>query len=309
MSEQENDSNLPYSSGARREIREQSSQWKLYSTGIAANNKVVDSELLYVVPMEAVSMQDGELISQPFTQDAEGWDGKDELYRVQVKTDTAIQCRWKRETNRRTPPDVRRGERVEIWRFADRDVFYWASMGMDEHLRKLETYVIGISGTPNEDEDGTQPDYGYHMEFSSHKGRITIATSAKNGEKCTYAVQLNPADGKLTISDELGNNFHINSLEAIVEMENADKTIVQLNKQDIFMKAENNIDVKAGNDIIMKAGNNFTVEAGSKLKLKGSQIEVDGETEFKSEVEMKEKLTANGIESLTAPIKGPTDEI
>lgn len=309
MSEQSNDSTNPYADGARREIKEQSSQWKLYSIGIAANNKVVDSELLYVVPIEAVSMQDGELISQPFTQDAEGWDGDDKLYRVQVKTDTAIQCRWKRETNRRTPPDVRRGERVEIYRFADRDIFYWASMGLDEHLRKLETMVIGISGTPKEEEDGTLPDHGYHIELSTHKGSITIQTSAKNGEKCTYAIQIDAMGGKVTISDELGNNFHINSNEAIVEMENADKTIVQLNKQDIFMKAANNIAAEAGNNITFNAGNAIELKAGANIVLSpGGKVLVNGKSQFMDTVQMDAKLTATGIES-AEPIIGPTDTI
>lgn len=295
---------LPYSdSHPPSMVEEPQSLWKRYSLGIAANNKVVNSNLLYVTPIEAISMQDGELISNPFHQEAEGWDGNDELYKTKVITDTAIECLWKGDTNRRTPPDIRRGERVWIWRYADRDQFYWTSAGMDDHLRKLETVVWGISGTPVETENGTLPDHGYHIEMSTHKGSITVQTSAKNGEYTTYAIQIDAKAGRITISDALGNNIHLNSKDTIIEMENADKTIVQLNKQDINMKAPQSISMEAGQNIVIKAGNAVKVESGAHIVLKPSgKLLVDGISQF------LQMMQAMGIQS-TLPIEGPSDTI
>ena len=298
-------------------ITRQESELKFYSLGLAANNKKVDSNTLYVTPIESVMMQNGELISKPFDQEAEGWDIDDKKYTTLVNTDTALECDWMGETNRRTSPDVRRGERVKIYRFADRDEYQWESLGLDDHLRKLETYVFGISGTPDEKKRGTDLDKGYFMEFSSHKGAITIWTSKENGEFTTYAIQIDAKNGRYTVSDALGNNFHINSKDTIVEMENADGTLVQLNKQDIIVRAPRNIDVKAGNNIEVQAGKNIVIkadnagkfEAGANLVLKaGGKVMVEGQAQFLDEVKMDAKLTATGIES-SAPIVGPTDTI
>lgn len=279
----------------------QESEFKLYSLGIAANNKVINSNTLYVTPIESVMMQDGELVSKPFKQDGEGWDVDDKKYNTTVKTDTAIECTWIGSTNRRTSPDVRRGERVQIYRFADRDEYLWDSLGLDDHLRKLETMTLGISGTPDEKKHGTDLDKGYFIEFSTHKGAITIWTSKENGEFTTYAVQIDAKNGRYTVSDALGNNVHINSKDTIVELENADGTLVQLNKQDVIVKAPRNIDVKAENAIRIEAGFNLVLKAGGKVL-------VDGQAEFLSPVKMYAPLTATGITS-SAPITGPSDTI
>lgn len=310
--------NMPIS-----QLTVQRSLLHMYSIGVAANNKEIGSDILYVTPIEAVMMQNGELISNPFKQSTQGEDADGNTYNTSVNTDAAIKCTWKRDSNRRTSPDVRRGERVMIWRYADRDEYMWESLGQDDHLRKLETVVLGISGTPDESADGTESSKGYYIEMSSHKGMITIQTSTENGEKTTTAIQMNGMGGMITIVDGNGNNFHINTGETIVEMQNSDGTLVQLKQQDIFMKAPRNISVKAENDISMEAGNNITIKAGNAAKIEtgsnivlkpGGKLLVDGQAnflntvEFQEEVTMHEKLTAHGITS-SEPIEGPSDTI
>lgn len=287
--------------------RPEASAWKLYSLGIAANNKVVNSDILYVVPIESIQMQDGQLISNPFFQESEGWDGNDELYRTKVTTDAAIEAIWKGETNRRTAPDVRRGERVWLWRFADSDKFYWESAGMDDHLRKLETVVYGISGTPEESENGSMPNYGYHLEMSTHKGVITLQTSAKNGEFTTYAIQIDAKNGRITISDALGNNIHLDSQQTVIELENADRTIVRLQKQDIYINAMNNILMKADNQMTLSS-KNVEILASEQLKIDSPKTLITGELHVQGKSTFDQKMTANGIES-SAPIEGPSDTI
>lgn len=304
------DSNLPYPDNQPPQlVEEPKSLWKRYSLGIAANNKVVDSKLLYVTPIEVIQLQNGELISNPFHQESEGWDAKDELYKTKVITDTAVEAIWKGETNRRTAPDVRRGERVWLWRYADRDEYYWESAGLDDHLRKLETVVYGISGTPDEPKDGTQPDHGYYAEMSTHKGSITVTTSCKNGEFTTYAIQIDAKNGRVTISDAIGNRIHLNSKDTLIELYNADKTFIQLDKQNIHINAPDSIDAHAGSNVDIQAGNAIRLEAGGNIVLKADgKLLVDATSEFQKEVTMVQKLTANGIQS-GAPIVGPTDTI
>jgi hypothetical protein len=293
------------------ELHPQSSKLIFFSLGIAANNKVVGSNKLYVFPHEALPLRDGELISQPFDQVANGWDASDQMYQTKVITDTSLECDWfpVHQGNRRTSPDIRRGERIEIWRYADRDEYLWCEIGADSHLRKLETVVWGVSGTPDEKIDGTQPENSYFCEVSTHKKSITISTSKKNGEYTTYAIQIDAGGGKITISDALGNNIHFNSKETLIEMENADGTVIQCNRQDIIMKAPQNVNVKAENNIDIKAGNAIRVEAGANLVLKaGGKVLVDGQAEFLDPVKMNAPLTATGITS-SAPITGPSDTI
>ncbi len=268
----------------------QSSELRLYSLGIAANNREIDDPTgtLMVTPIEALTMLDGEIGSSPFKQIAQGIDADGQTYQTKVETDLAISCTWIGESNRRTPPDVRRGERILIFRYADRDKFLWQSLGLDDHLRKLETVVYSISGTADEKKDGTQPELSYFLEMSSHKGSVTLSTSQANGEFTSYALQIDAKNGKVTLADNLGNSVMLNSADTVIEMKNADDSYVSIDKKKIYAVADTEVRVKT---------KKFQVDAEETII--NGKLKVSGESNFGGH------MTASGINSPAIPITGP----
>lgn len=272
---------------------------RFYSLGEVAANKELDSKEIEVIPTETLPMLDGELSDNQSTVTSQGTDSQGNAYNLSLNTTASIRATWLNftDTNRRTAPDVRRGEKVLIWRFADQDKFYWTCNIATPDLRKLETVIHAISATQVET-DKDSYDTTYSLEVSSHRGLIHIHTSKKNGEPFTYDWQLNTKDGSWLFTDDIGNYISLDSTNVRIEMKNSDGSWIDMNHKvinifapdtinmtadtgninmkagtDITHQAGNNITSKAGNDITLNAGNNYNLQAGANISIKaGSNI-------------------------------------
>lgn len=223
---------------------------EFYSIGIVAKNKNLDEDIVNILPIEVTPYVSGELdyFVEPVT--AGGTDKYGKPYSVTVPTTATIKAKWFRmgHTNRRTSPDVRRGERVIVYRYADSDEFYWDSMGMDDHLRKLETVIWSWSATKKEyqEEDSTKPENCYSFEVSTHNKLITFRTVKADGEPFAYTLQLDTKYGNLIITDDIGNYIQLDSPERSIKMVNKDKTVVHLNKKKLWLEAAEEVRIKSG---------------------------------------------------------------
>ncbi|MCY1272372.1 hypothetical protein D9M68_17550 [compost metagenome] len=241
--------------------------------GTAAENKRLRgpdgnfSKMLLVSPVEKLPFMDGEQVDRVDAVEYEGVDAEGKVQAGTAFVSNNINAHWLPETNRRTPPDVQRGERIILYQYANNDKYYWRCMGMDDNLRRLETVIVGINANPNMGQDGIDPENMYFVEFSSHSKTITLSTSQKNGEVCTYDMQFDMGVGKFVLQDSLGNYGQINSPEYLIELKNGLGTFFQLNKQDIIGFAPRNIALTATNNVDVKA-NKITLNGG------GSQFEL-----------------------------------
>lgn len=310
----------------------EASRYRLYSIGRAVENKRLTddqgkpSDKLMVIPLEQRTMADGELKSNPLSPEATGVDGQGNSYTTTVTMDGAVEATWyPQASNRQTPPDIRRGERVILWQYGDTNSFYWTETGWDDHLRKLETVRYTWSGTADEAVDGTQPGNCYFLEVSTHEKAITLGTSKANGEQFAYVVQINAKTGALVFADDAGNNIHIDSVESLVQMTNAMGTTWNLSKYTIYGHADDSITLDAGNQILMKTRTmvaqctDYKVKSNTNLfdtpnttftgnvSMNGSMTAAKACT-FSGPVTFKEAVTANGITS-SAPIRGPSGTI
>lgn len=225
----------------------ESSGFDFYSIGYVAENKKMGSKTIKVTPIETIPTVDGELKSSPTPFEDSGTDSSGNSYTVKVSSDNAVDADWLPfGTNRMTAPDVRRGMRVMLWRYGDAEKLYWTDLGLDSHLYRLETVLFCLSGTTDEGTKALDPDNSYYLEASSHNQSITLRTSQKNGEFTRYLFQFNLKDGAVTLADDLGNFFELDSAETKLTLENAEGTMVSLDKMNILAKAPDNIDLKAG---------------------------------------------------------------
>ena len=231
----------------------QISKLNQYSIGIVAVNKPLDTDIVEVSPVEYLTMMDGEINDHinEVKLKSKNFDGSS--YETMTKQTVTLKCRWlPNGSNRITSPDVRRGEQVMIWRFGDSDKFFWSSVEYEKKLRKLETVVFGISGTKDEDDIGT-PDSMYYLEISSHRKLIHFHTSKANEEPYSYDLQINTDKGYMLFTDDVGNLINLDSKKTYIELTNADKSTIQLDKKDILIDAPDYVTIKAGKEISLNA--------------------------------------------------------
>lgn len=311
------------------------SGWRIVSMGVVANNKELGSDVIQVIPIEQAPFIDGELASVPFDAEASGKDSQGNSFNVKTQTDQAIAAKWARQAgaNRGTPPDVRRGQRVHLWKFADKNDYWWTYAGLDDHLFKLETVVMRFSATADEAADSTALENCYYLEISSHTKTITLQTAKVNGEFCKYVLQINMAEGRVVLTDDLGNDFTLDSKETVISMENAEGTILALNKKDISMYAPQHIQMVAEQNIEMTCKTysldceTGRIDASSGFTLKTPTFTADVQNTtftgnvsvnqgftakqggtFQGPATFQQPISANGITS-TATIRGPSGSI
>jgi hypothetical protein len=209
----------------------QISKFNIFSTGYAAENKTLSSKELQVFPAEILPYVDGEVIFEPIEIEESGEDYFGEQYTVKVETSLSINCTWlQMGSNRQTPPDIRRGERILIYRYADTDKYYWATLGMDEHLRRLETVVYAWSNIREGNIEALTPDNSYYAEISTHNKHITLQTNKSDGEPFAYTIQIETKEGNVVISDDAGTFIHVESAQRRVEIQNKDTSRIIIDK-------------------------------------------------------------------------------
>lgn len=288
------------------------SKLKRYSLGIVAMNKALDSDLIEAVPIEDMNFVDGDLSDNATKYKAKGENSQGQAYEHEIDTTVTILAKWIPDgnSNRRTPPDVRRGERVQIWQYGDQDKYYWSTLFYEADLRKLETVVYTYSNTRVEDEKST-PDTTYYMEVSTHKKHITLHTSKNDGEPFVYDIQLNTKEGFLLIKDDIGNFIQLDSKNVRITAQNADGSYLDINRKNIHGYAPDTINLTAGNYINLKAGKDINHDAGTSINSKAGQSINDQTnaittkatmttntvptTSFTGDVNIGKKMSSNGM--------------
>lgn len=236
--------------------------FRIVSLGIVADNKAMQDANgkwnyeVTVTPIESMGMLDGEIKSQPTNVEVSGVDHAGNNFSSKATVDATITATWLPfGSNRVTAPDVRRGVRVLLWQAANSDKYYWTNAGLDGNLFKLETVIFAFSATKNEGVGGLDLDKCYYIEVSTHSKAITLQTSSDNGEPFEYTFQFNTAEGAVTLADDVGNFFQLDSAEHKLILQNQDQSVVELNKTKIRVEAKDEASFTVGdNKMVMQPG-------------------------------------------------------
>lgn len=224
----------------------ESSGLRLYSMGTVAANKKRGSMTIEVVPMEDMPMMDGELTDNTVEYKAKGA-GKDgeNAFDHDLKTTGSVEATWMPwgNTNRKTAPDVRRGELVILLKYKDADKFYWIESSDPKTLRRRETVTFAWS---NESRENVPLDHTntYWMEVSTHDKYIHLETVKNDGEPFAYVIQLNTKEGVFVLKDDDGNSLMMDSKNRHIKFENKDKSVVELNKRVINIESQDEVNIK-----------------------------------------------------------------
>lgn len=247
------------------------SKLHFYSIGIVAINKKISSKIIEVTCSETTPMLSGEITDNKSKVKAEATDSDGGAYQVEMESTVTVKATWLpiNSSNRLTAPDVRRGETVIVYRFADTDNFFWSTLKDDAHLRRLETVIYAFSASQKEGAPVDAENY-YFVEVSTHKKIIHISTSKANGEFCSYDIQINAGDGFIMIQDDIGNYFSFDSKAHQIEMKNVDGSLIEVNKVNINLECSDTITQKAKN-IIQTATSHKLTAATSQVTAETTQ--------------------------------------
>lgn len=225
----------------------QVSQFTCYAVGTAAENKALKSKTLKVTPHEQLPFLDGELRENPTPLAYASTDADGLQSQGQVFSDNVVEALWLPEnSNRVTAPDIRRGERILLYRYGDAEQIYWRPMGLDEHLRKLETVVLAISANPTEGNEVLDPSQCYFIEISSHLQHIVLQTCKAGGELVAYTLKLDMAAGQFVMMDDMGNHMFMDSQEAHLRLMNYYQSLVEMNKRKVRIKGDEEVLIESG---------------------------------------------------------------
>lgn len=228
-----------------------SSQLKMVSIGYVVENKALNTRRVNCLPVEDAAAIDGEVTFNPQTTTLQGVDANGKQYEVKGTQDASYDCEWLPGTsNRVTPPDVRRGELVEIFRLGETDQYYWRCMGLRDNLRVLETVIYAFNASPKEGGAGVDISQCYFIEWSAHNKAITLGTSKANGEPFAYTMQYNTGEGTWVNMDDIGNVFELDSSENRLQMLNADGSYVKVERRVVDIKGDEMVRLTSGDSVL-----------------------------------------------------------
>ena len=187
---------------------------RFYSIGIVTEAKKRDSMFIKVWPVEELPLVNGLVADIKLKKKGTATDRSGKPIDYDVEGKATIVAKWwpEGQGNRTTAPDVQPGETVIIYKYADREEYFWESRENATKLRRLEHVrysYYNVSGNLAEEE--YDDDKSYWIEWSTMDKKIHLHTSTNDGEACGYDFTFDTASGTFEIKDTLGNYQKLDS--------------------------------------------------------------------------------------------------
>lgn len=273
---EQNDAQQPQ---GKQQVMQNISVLHIHSMGVVAAAKSTNSREIQVNLREMSSYMSGQVTVDPKQLEYKGTTASGEQVQDKLVTDGNVTAIWlPHGSNRVTAPDVQPGERVEVWRVGDEDKYYWTEMGLDDELRRLETVVIAISGSPatSENKDIGDGDW-YFIEWSSHKKHMMMSNSKANGEVVQYVAKFDYGEGKFSVADDLDNAISLDSVKALWMMINTDKSMFKIDKKNVEIIAQDTFKLTAKKKIHMIC-EDWLVQANNSISFETQTWKVNTQT-------------------------------
>lgn len=271
------------------------SQMRPMGIGVVAENRVPSANnVVMVTPLELLPMLQGELAQQSSTSEETLLDPQGNAIKTTLRSDTAYPMDWwPSDTRIVDAPYLRRGDKVEIFRFADTKQYFWRELSFDRRLRRGERYRIAISANTEEDRgaNGLYDD-NYVLDINGPGGMVLLTTSSSNGEAANYTWSIDAVNGRMFFGDNLGNHYSLSTKDRILRKINSSGTYSEINVDDmtnfgngqvltefktLIDKISESITRTAGTNVTETAGENATYKAGKVLRVEAPIIELVGQ--------------------------------
>ncbi len=267
------------------------SVFKVFSIGKVSDNKARGSDTIHAIPTEYRFSADEEVLRDVQKEEV-SYKTPEGSSATKAIVTNSIECTWlKRNTNRVTPPDVRRDDQVVIWRLGDSDRYFWEDMGT-ANVKRLETVIFAFSADPSAAIKGDLSN-AYVFQVSSHEKQITLTTSKSNGEPYAWTAQFNTGDGLFSVESDGGEEFAVDSKNQRIWAKNSKGTIFDLNKKNITVHADDNATFDIGKAVTFNC-KTFTVNASSGVIFNTPEVKCSQELKVGGNAAIGGSLTFGG---------------
>ena len=224
---------------------------RLYSIGIVAENKPRNSLECEFTLREILPSLDGELRANMTNRSSVTTDSTGKTVTGNITASTSIRATWLglAASNRKTPPDMMRGDTAYIYTISNSDKYYWVDLPSAN--RTLETAIYQFGANPNYANklDNTN---AYTFVISGHDGQISFTTTQANGEADTYAFQIDTKAGTMLLTDGSGNTLGIDSKSKLAYVKNSMDSCIVLDGKKATLKADE-IEISASSKLTLKS--------------------------------------------------------
>lgn len=231
---------------------------EFFSLGLVAEDKIKDDWEIRVIPIEKVPTITGD-ISERMNVTGEITDRAGNITSLQMEKKKYITALWLPDglMNRATAPDVTKGMTVKLFNYAGTNQYYWTTLYNEFDLFKKEKVVYLFSN--KSDIASTAEDIrnkSYYLQVDTYDKFIRLHTANNDGEPVAFDLEVDAANGVITIQDSKSNK---------IELLSQDDTLnINVNK---------NVNINAGDNLNIKTPKNIELDL-DKISVKNSTAEL-----------------------------------
>lgn len=195
-----------------------------YSVGIVVEDNINNESVIKVYPIEKLYTEKDDLNKKikvettlnvksmkndiDKTDDIEYIIYKAGKEKISIDKTKYLYCTFLNKSNNSLlPVNVCKGERVVIYRFSNRDEFYWTVENSDLKYRKEEHVVYSYSDKDNLDDTEDEIEDRYTFTISTKDKYISLHTTDKYGEYTTYDLKIDTKNGIVNLIDGKSNEL------------------------------------------------------------------------------------------------------
>lgn len=220
-----------------------------WTVGIVSKDKESESSLIMFFPTEHLNDVDGQV--DTVTEEVVSVELNGVTSKFAVNKSSSLIAKWGsvNQSNRYTPPDVRSGETVLIYKAGDAKDWYWDKLFLDDDKRGLEHTVFGWKNTDSRTEH-VKMDNSYNMTVSTRDKYVKLHISDNDGEKAGYEFLFDSGNGTFSLKDTKDNFIKLDSVAGtldlnIIKLINLKTTDIVTDSKTVTMKANSSFTVKS----------------------------------------------------------------
>lgn len=238
-----------------------------HSIGIVAKDKEEDGYVIEVFPIESQTHTDGDIdktyVDKVFNKDIHG-----NTKNIVLNKRVTLKATWMPfgDSNRSTAPNVKKGEQIQVYRYANTDDFYWDTIYNEFDLRRKEKIIHLYGNTDNFKEILTTSNT-YWKKMDTINKIVQLHTCDNDGELTTYDIMLDTKQGVLTVSDGRGNFIKLESAKDklttnILEDVEINTKRVLINASESFKLNTKTVDINSTENLLLSSGS-FNINASN----------------------------------------------